>query len=420
MKKPFLIALALSASSFGWVNAQTKTSPAEDLVKQASFYIGFYYNGLAKVPYWRDLQKTMLADVQKLCAGDPKCGYDKGRTVITQAMTALNDPFTRLLSPDEADTQDRFVDGKGPSTPTIGIQARELPGQGLVVLEAYPGEPAFNADLIRGNLIKTINGTPATLAGLKTAEASKKAMALEYVTAGANKTASVTPILVEDPRLPYRTALLGGKALMIRIPHLYGEIGNRVQTNVARAIRDNAAGVIIDLRDSYSGFDSEALLAAGAFIKDGGFIYDQRFVGQDSTYSLTNNGGAVSGQPEGGQARVIAQADRPVQYAGKVVVLVDKVTENSSEMLAYFLQKAGRAQVVGEKTAGQLGVSGGAIAQLINDDVIQISTYRMLNLDKTPFPMAVTPDVVVPEDLASLVAGRDVQLDKALELLGVK
>ena len=418
MKKPLLIALAIAASSLGIANAQAKTTPAEDLVKQASFYIGFYYNGPSKVPYWRELQKNMLADVQKLCAGATTCGYDKGREVIVTYMKNLNDPFTRLVSVEDSDTSDRYVDGKGPSTPTIGIQTRELPGQGLVVLEAFPGEPAFNADLSRGNLIKTINGAPATLAALKTAEASAKAIALEYSVAGANKTASVTPILVEDPRAPYRSAV--GKALMIRIPHLYGSIGTRVHANVARAVRDNAAGVIIDLRDSFSGYDVEALLAAGAFIKEGGFTYDQRFAGQDSTFFLERNGALVRGQPEGGQAQDFSQAASPVQYTGKVVVLVNQITENSSEMLAYFLQRVGRAQVVGVTTSGQNGVSGGSLAQLINDDIIQVSQYRMLNLDKTPFPMAVTPDVIVPEDLAALAAGRDAQLEKALEILGAK
>ncbi len=418
MKKPLLVALAIAASSLSMAQAQTKSSPAEDLVKQASFYIGFYYNGVAKVPYWRELQKTMLADVQKACAGITNCGYDKGREVIVNYMKSLNDPFTRLVSAEDEETSSRFLDGKGPSNLTIGIQTRPLPGQGLVVLEAFPGEPAFNADLSRGNLIKTINGAPATLASLDAAERSGKAMTLEYVVAGASKTASVTPVLVNDPRAPYRSNV--GKALMIRIPHLFGEIGSRVHANVARAVRDNAAGVIIDLRDAYSGFDSEALLAAGAFIKDGGFIYDQRFVGQDSTYSLISNGGGVRETNEAGQSRTVGQANAAVQYTGKVVVLVNKETENSSEMLAYFLQRAKRAQVVGEVTFGELGVSGSTLEQLINNDFIQVSYLRMLNLDKTPFPMNLTPDVLVPEDLAALAAGRDVQLEKALEILGAK
>jgi carboxyl-terminal processing protease len=418
MKKPLLIALALAASSLSFAQAQTKPSPAEDLVKQASFYIGFYYNGPSKVPYWRDLQKTMLTDVQKACAGVANCGYDVGRKVIGDYMKTLNDPFTRLVSPEDYETVERYVDGKGPATPTIGIQARELPGQGLVVLEAFPGEPAFNADMSRGNLIKTVNGAPATLAALNTAERLGKDISLEYVAGGASKTATVKPILIEDPRAPYRSTV--GRALMIRIPHLYGGIGTRVHANTSRAVRDNAAGVIIDLRDSFSGFDSEALLAAGAFIREGGFIYDRRFAGQDETYRLVGNGATVTGQGETGSAQTIGQAQSPVQYNGKVVVLVNEITENSSEMLGYFLQRVGRAQIIGTATAGQLGVSGGGLAQLINDDIIQVSEMRMLNLDKTPFPMKLTPDVVVPEDLAALSAGRDVQLEKALELLGAR
>jgi carboxyl-terminal processing protease len=414
MKKPLLATLAIISASLGTALA----SPAEDLVKQASFYIGFYYNGPAKVPYWRELQKTMLTDVQKLCAGDAKCGYDKGVQVIKGYINTLNDPFTTLIPAREAEDVDRFVDGKGPSTPTIGLKARELPGQGLVVLEAFPGEPAFNAELARGDVIRTINGQPATLAGLRTAEDGGKAISLAYSNKGTAKTAQVTPVLVDDTRAPSRQSLAEGKVLMIRIPNFYGPIGTRVHSNAARAVTDKAQGVIIDLRDSESGFDSEALLAAGAFVKSGGFIYDNRFQGQDSTYTVEN--GIVSEKDEAGKSRPAGQAQRPTQYTGNVVVIVNKQTVNSSEMLAYFLQKPGRAKIVGETTAGQLASSGSSVGQLINDDYIQVSYLRMLNLDKTPFSPAITPDVVVPEDLAGLAQGRDVQLEKALELIGAK
>jgi carboxyl-terminal processing protease len=338
--------------------------------------------------------------------------------VIKTYMQSLNDPFTTLVSAKEADDTDRFVDGKGPSTPTIGLTARALPGQGLVVLEAFPGEPAFNAELTRGDVIRTINGQPATLQALQTAEDSGKAISLEYSTKGAAKTAQVTPQIVEDTRAPYRQNLASGKVLMIRIPNFYGPIGTRVHSNVARAVTDKAQGVIIDLRDSQSGFDSEALLAAGAFVKSSGFTYDSRFQGQDSTWTMDN--GVVSAKDEAGKSGVAGQAQRPTQYTGNVVVLVNKNTVNSSEMLAYFLQKPGRAKVVGETTAGQLASSGSTVGQLINDDYIQVSSLRMLNLDKSPFTPAITPDVTVAEDLASLAQGRDVQLEKALELIGAK
>jgi carboxyl-terminal processing protease len=423
MKKPLLVALAIAATGFAGFGSAALASPAEDLVKQGAFYIGFYYNGPAKVPYWRELQKTMLADVQKVCAGDAKCGYDKGAEVIKATIKSINDGFTEYRTADAVDDEDRFAEGKGPAKPTIGVTVGEFPGRGLIVLEVFPGEPGFDAGLARGDVITTIAGQPATLAALKAAETGAKPFDLAYSTKGAAKTASITGKLVEDGRIPYRQSLAGGKALLIRIPNLFGSettsIGNRVHQTVRRAITDKATGIVIDLRDSISGYDSEALLAAGAFVKEGGFIYDRRFQGQDETYTLTNNGGRITARDEAGNQGVVGQADAPQNFTGGVVVLVNKRTVNSAEMLAWFLQKPGRAKVIGEPTAGALTVSGFNL-DLVNGDYIAVSSLRMLNLDKTPFPNAITPDVVAPDDYANLASGVDTQLQKALETLGVQ
>jgi carboxyl-terminal processing protease len=419
MKRPLLTTLAIAAIGFTGVMA----SPAEDLVKQAAFYIGFYYNGPSKVPYWRDLQKQMLADVQKLCAGDAKCAYDKGNTVIKATITAINDGFTEYRSSDAVDDEDRFAEGKGPAKPSVGLTGADFGGRGVIVLETFPGEPALDAGLSRGDVITTIAGQPATLAALKAAEITGKPFDIAFTSKGAAKTASLTGKMIEDGRIPYRQELQGGKVLLIRVPNLFGSsttsIGNRVHQTVRRAITNKAAGIIIDLRDSISGFDSEALLSAGAFVKEGGFIYDQRFQGNDVTYSLASNGGQVVAKDEAGNQDVAGQADSPQAYTGAVVVLVNKRTVNSAEMFAWFLQKPGRAKVIGDTTAGALTVSGSNF-DLINGDYLAISSYRMLNLDKTPFPARITPDIVVPDDYASLATGTDVQLQKAIETLGVK
>jgi carboxyl-terminal processing protease len=420
MKRRILTALIVAATGF---TATLAASPAEDLVKQAAFYIGFNYNGPAKVPYWRELQKTMLAEVQKVCAGDAKCGYDKAVPVIKNVISGINDGFTEYRTSASVDDEDRFVDGKGPARPTVGITGADFPTRGVIVLEAFPGEPAFDAGLVRGDVITTINGQPATLEGLKAAEVTGTAMQIAYTSKGAAKTATLTGRMIEDGRVPYRVSLQGGRVLMIRVPNLFGSsttsIGNRIHQTVRRAITDKAGGIIIDLRDSISGFDTEALLAAGAFVKEGGFIYDVRFQGQDQTATLTNNGGQVVIRDEAGNQQVVGQADSPQNFTAPVVVLVNKHTLNSAEMLAYFLQKPGRAKVVGDPSAGALTVSGTNL-DLINGDYLTVSSYRMLNLDKTPFPARITPDVPVPDDYASLANGTDVQLNKALETLGVR
>ncbi|MBO0222828.1 hypothetical protein J0689_26475, partial [Vibrio parahaemolyticus] len=81
------------------------------------------------------------------------------------------------------------------------------------------------------------------------------------------------------------------------------------------------------------------------------------------------------------------------------------------------LQRAGRAKVVGEPTAGALAISGNAEGPLINGEFLAVASLKMKNLHGSPFPPRVTPDVLVPEDLNALSSGRDVALEKALELL---
>jgi carboxyl-terminal processing protease len=419
MKKPLLATLAIVSASLGTALA----SPAEDLIKQASFYIGFYYNGPAKIPYWRDLQKSMLTDVQKACAGDTKCAYDKAVPIIKGYLTTLNDPFTRYMTGDEA-AQASFLGEEGstgaPNAPSVGMQTRALPGQGLVVVDVFVGEPAFSAELARGDLIRTINGQAATPANLLAAELANKAFSIEYTSKGTAKTAQLTPKNITDTVLPSRQIIAAGKVMVIRVPRMFSSgIGDRVHAYVRRAIQDKVQGIVLDLRDSSGGLEDEALLSASPFIKDGGFIFDYRAQNADLTFTLSNNAIAVTSEAGAKLGNIAVRS--PQSYPDKLVVLTNKHTEWTPEETAYLLQKARRAQIVGEGTSGQLGVSGTfPPTELIDGNYLMVSQMRMLNLDKTPFPNVVTPDVLVPEDLASLVQGRDTQLEKALELIGAK
>ncbi len=205
----------------------------------------------------------------------------------------------------------------------------------------------------------------------------------------------------------------------LRIYHLYSSdsysTAQRIHEAARQAEQAGARGMVIDLRDALTGYDSEALLAAAAFTGKGGFIYDRRFQGLDETHTVEN--GRLYVQPEGGEKEEQSALERPYLARIPVVVLVNRHTYNSAEMLAYFLQAAGRAKVVGEPTAGALGMSGSAEGPLINGDFIAVSSLRMRNLDGSPFPLKVSPDVLVEDDLEALVAGRDPVLERALEML---
>jgi carboxyl-terminal processing protease len=202
--------------------------------------------------------------------------------------------------------------------------------------------------------------------------------------------------------------------MVIHIPDFYwsGEISKKINQLVRKADNDGAKGIVLDVRDSESGIDGEALLATAPFISKGGFVYDRRFVDQDQTITL--DGSKLFIQNEKGKPQLYGQLDKPVLTKLPVAVLVNKYTENSAEMFAHFLQGAKRAKVYGEASMGVLNISGGAEGELISGHVINLSTLRMLELDRKPFPNTITPDVSVTDDLAALANGKDLVLEKAI------
>ncbi|GIW32140.1 MAG: protease [Meiothermus sp.] len=392
-------------------------SPAQDLFDQATFLIGFYYNGPAKVPPFRELRRQYQPELDRLCASEGnRCGFDKAKQVIERIVRDIADPFTVLVTRDQLIDDERYGAGLGPAAPRIGVWVRETP-RGLVVSEAFPGEPAYEAGLRRGDLITQVADQPATLARLSAAEAARNPFSLRYSRQGAARSVTLTPRVAEatmQPRLE-----INNNIAYLRVYHLYSSdsysTAQRIHEAARRAEQAGARGMVIDLRDALTGYDSEALLAAAAFTGTGGFIYDRRFQGLDETHTVEN--GKLYVQPEGAEKEEQSALERPYLARIPVVVLVNRHTYNSAEMLAYFLQAAGRARVVGEPTAGALGMSGSAEGPLINGDFIAVSSLRMRNLDGSPFPLKVSPDVVVEDDLEALVAGRDPVLERALEML---
>jgi carboxyl-terminal processing protease len=392
-------------------------SPAQDLFDQATFLIGFYYNGPAKVPPFRELRRQYQPELDRLCASEGnRCGFDKAKQVIERIVRDIADPFTVLVTRDQLIDDERYGAGLGPAAPRIGVWVREAP-RGLVVSEAFPGEPAYEAGLRRGDLITQIADQPATLARLNAAEAARSPFGLRYSRQGTARSVTLTPRVAEatmQPRLE-----VNNNIAYLRIYHLYSSenysTAQLIHDAARRAEQAGARGMVIDLRDALTGYDSEALLGAAAFTGKGGFIYDRRFQGQDETHTVEN--GKLYVQPEGAEKEEQNALGRPYLARIPVVVLVNRNTFNSAEMLAYFLQAAGRAKVVGEPTAGALGMSGGAEGPLINGDFIAVSSLRMRNLDGSPFPLKVSPDVVVEDDLEALIAGRDRVLERALEML---
>jgi carboxyl-terminal processing protease len=156
----------------------------------------------------------------------------------------------------------------------------------------------------------------------------------------------------------------------------------------------DADGIVIDLRGNTGGIGDMLAGMAGWFISVRG----------TSMGTMITRSGSLK----------LAVQPRPAPFAGPVAVLVDELSMSASEVLAQGLKDAGRARVFGRRSAG--AVLGSVVERLPNGDGFQYPTARF------EFPsgavvegVGVRPDEEIPTTRETLLSGRDVVLDAAVQ-----
>jgi carboxyl-terminal processing protease len=164
--------------------------------------------------------------------------------------------------------------------------------------------------------------------------------------------------------------------------------------NEAIASFQGADGIVIDLRGNTGGLGDMLVGMAGWFIVARG----------TSMGTMVTRSGSLK----------LAVLPRPAPFAGPVAVLIDELSMSASEVLAQGLRDAGRARVFGRRSAG--AVLASMVEKLPNGDGFQYPTARFEFPSGTGVEgVGVVPDVEVRPTRETLLAGRDVTLDAALQ-----
>jgi carboxyl-terminal processing protease len=172
----------------------------------------------------------------------------------------------------------------------------------------------------------------------------------------------------------------------------------------------DAERLVLDLRGNPGGYVNEAVAIASEFLTEGD-VYQER----------------------NAQGEVKAAAVKPGGLATKIpmVVLVDKGSASSAEIVSGAIQDAGRAKLVGETTFGTGTVLGEF--ELSDGSALRVGTVEWLTpKGRVIWHQGISPDVaverpaetvpVVPDDLTSMTAAEakeiaDPQLARALRLV---
>jgi carboxyl-terminal processing protease len=156
----------------------------------------------------------------------------------------------------------------------------------------------------------------------------------------------------------------------------------------------DADGIVIDLRGNTGGIGDMLAGMAGWFVTTKG----------TSMGTLVTRTASLK----------LAVNPRPTPFTGPVAMLIDELSMSASEVLAQGLRDAGRARVFGRRSAG--AVLASTVERLPNGDGFQYPTARFDFPSGTVLEGAgVVPDVDARPTRDTLLAGRDVALEAAIQ-----
>ncbi|HEY1219420.1 MAG: S41 family peptidase [Bryobacteraceae bacterium] len=209
----------------------------------------------------------------------------------------------------------------------------------VVVIRPFPGAPATRADLRRGDVIVAVDDKDTTGMESQAVADLLRGPRGTQVRISVRREGVPDPIAVEVTRGAIETSVVD--AFWWKPGIIYLNINSFEAQNVAKDVEDdlarlgeeNAAGLVLDLRDNRGGLVNEAVAVAGRFLRDGQMV-------------VSHHGRAEAEQPF--RARAVAAAQH---YP--MVVLVNGDSASASEIVAGALQDHDRAWVLGETTFGK-------------------------------------------------------------------
>ncbi|HEY9706110.1 MAG TPA: carboxyl-terminal processing protease CtpA [Allocoleopsis sp.] len=344
---------------------------------------------------WSSIRQTALKENLETRAETYK--------TIQKMLSNLDDPFTRLLKPDQYRSLQANTSG-------------ELTGVGLQII--------YNKESKVIEVISPIVGSPADKAGIKPRDRILKIDDVSTSNISLDEAAgmmrgkigtSVTLTIQTDNEPPHPVYLVRSRIALnpvfsqldtqlsnypigyIRLSQFSANAPKEINKAITNLKQEGAKAYILDLRNNPGGLLQAGIEIARLWLNTGTIVY-------------TVNRQGIVGSFEANQTAI---TDAPL------VILVNQGTASASEILAGALQDQNRAKLVGQKTFGK-----GLIQSLfdLSDDsglAVTIAKYETPNhhdINK----LGIQPDQVVdlePITLEQVSTSADTQYQAALELL---
>ena len=390
--------LSLQVALFwGWgIPAANAFTSEQQLVLQAWRTVNqaYYDNSFNHQNWWLTRDSTMKQQFPT-----EEAAYQ----AITKMNATLDEPFTRLLRPEQYRSLKVNTAGE---LSGVGLQIGVKAGSNSIeVIAPIAGSPAAQAGILPHDTIVEIDAIPTSELTLDTAAVRMR-----------GETGTNVSLIVQTADNPTREVILirrkielnpvtaelhtenGQKIGYLRLAQFSAKAAEELGENITKFKQQGVTGYVLDLRNNPGGLVQAGVEIARQWLNEGTIVYTVNRRGDIEAIESTGT----------------ALTDAPL------VVLVNEGTASASEILAGALQDNGRAKLIGTKTFGKGLIQ--SLFDLPNGSglAVTVAKYETPNHHDI-HKLGITPDRVVstPEIAIDLAAtAQDTQYLAAVKELG--
>lgn len=313
---------------------------------------------------------------------------------------AYGDPYTTFLVPEDAEIFEEDISGNFEG---VGMEIGLNETGDITVISPLPNTPAEKAGLLPGDVIVAIDGNFTNEMTIDGAVKHIRGEKGSIVTITVLREDVAEPLEIDVVRdtinIPTVVTSVRGNTFIIQLFNFSAVAEAKFQEALREFARGGHTKLIIDVRGNPGGYLDSAVNIASYFLATGKVVVREDF-------------------GDSAQERLYRSSGRDLRHFApeKLVVLVNGGSASASEILAGALQEHGVATVIGSQTFGK-----GSVQELVDfrdGSSLKVTVARWLTPEGTSISQGgLTPDIVVEMTPEDREAGRDPQLEAALEFL---
>lgn len=312
---------------------------------------------------------------------------------------SLGDPYTFYLPPVE---QKQFEEDLSGEFTGVGMEIA-IKDEILTVVAPLKGTPAEHAGIKPGDLVLAINGVSTKGMDITTAVNRIRGPKGSEVILKMHREGWEEPRDVKVIRDVINVPIIDTErkpdgVFVISLHSFTANSSTLFRAALREFVESGSTKLVLDLRGNPGGYLEASVDMASWFLATGKIVVTEDYAGHQNNIDHRSRGYDIFNENL------------------RMVILVDKGSASASEILAGALKHHGKAQLVGTATFGK-----GSVQELVpiteNTGLkITVARWLMPNGEQIPHD-GIKPDVIATTTDEAIKAGKDLQMDKALELL---